>query len=94
MADAYARICNKPGAVEMPSGAGAMYALPAIAEAQGSSVPQILIASDTPLAGEGRGVITELDCAPSFLVKSAAAIVHNGPAFIDVSARGLYGKRA
>jgi acetolactate synthase I/II/III large subunit len=82
MADAYARISNKPGVVEVPSGAGAMYALPAIAEAQGSSVPQILITSDTPLAGEGRGVITELDCArlfqpitkASFLVKSAAKI--------------------
>jgi acetolactate synthase-1/2/3 large subunit len=82
MADAYARICNKPGVLEVPSGAGAMYALPAIAEAQGSSVPLILITSDTPLAGEGRGVITELDCArlfqpitkASFLVKSAAKI--------------------
>jgi acetolactate synthase-1/2/3 large subunit len=82
MADAYARVCNKPGVLEVPSGAGAMYALPAIAEAQGSSVPQILITSDTPLAGEGRGVITELDCArlfqpitkASLLVKSAAMI--------------------
>src|SRR6266480_302850 len=82
MADAYARICNKPGIVEVPSGAGAMYALPAIAEAQGSSVPLILITSDTPLTAEGRGFITELDCARLFqpitkasvLVKSAAKI--------------------
>lgn len=82
MADAYARISNRPGVVEVPSGGGPMYALPAVAEANASSVPLILITSDTPLAGEGRGVITELDCAKLFesvtkasiLVKSAGKI--------------------
>lgn len=82
MADAYARVTNKPGVIEVPSGAGAMYALPAVAEAHGSSVPMIVITSDTPLMGEGRGVITELDCARLFesitkmsvLVKSAVKI--------------------
>jgi acetolactate synthase I/II/III large subunit len=82
MADAYARVSNRPGVVEVPSGAGAMYAVPPVAEAQGSSVPMIIITSDTPLMGEGRGVITELDCARlfepitkgSFLVKSAQKI--------------------
>lgn len=63
MADAYARVTNRPGVVEVPSGAGPMYVLPAIAEANESSVPLILITSDMPLAYEGRGVITELDCA-------------------------------
>jgi acetolactate synthase-1/2/3 large subunit len=66
MADAYARVSHRPGVIEVPSGGGAMYALPALAEAQGSSVPMILITSDTPLIGEGRGVITELDCAKLF----------------------------
>jgi acetolactate synthase I/II/III large subunit len=82
MADAYARTSNRPSVVEVPSGGGPMYALPAIAEANASSVPIILITSDTPLAGEGRGVITELDCAKLFesitkgsiLVKAAAKI--------------------
>jgi acetolactate synthase I/II/III large subunit len=82
MADAYARVSNKPGIVEVPSGAGAMYVLPAVAEAHGSCVPMIVLTSDTPLSGEGRGVITELDCARlfepitkgSFLIKSAAKI--------------------
>lgn len=82
MADAYARVTNRPGVMEVPSGAGAMYALPPVAEAHGSSVPLIVITSDTPLMGEGRGVITELDCARlfepitkgSFLVKSARKI--------------------
>lgn len=82
MADAYARLSNKPAVMEVPSGAGAMYALPAIAEANASSVPVILITSDTPIAMEGQGVITELDCAKlfesvtkgSWLVKSARKI--------------------
>lgn len=82
MADAYARVSNRPGVMEVPSGAGAMYGLPPVAEAHGSSVPLIIITSDTPLMGEGRGVITELDCARlfepvtkgSFLVKSARKI--------------------
>lgn len=79
MADAYARLTNRPGVVEVPSGAGATYVLPCVAEANGSSVPLIVITSDTPVASEGRGVITELDCArlfepvakASWLVKSA-----------------------
>lgn len=66
MADAYARLSWKPGVVECPSGAGATYTLPAVAEAHHSSVPMILLTCDTPLAGEGRGVITELDCAKLF----------------------------
>jgi acetolactate synthase-1/2/3 large subunit len=66
MADAYARLSNRPAVMEVPSGAGAMYALPAVAEANGSSVPMILITSDTPVSMERRGVITELDCAKLF----------------------------
>jgi acetolactate synthase-1/2/3 large subunit len=52
-----------------------MYALPAVAEANASSVPVILITSDTPLAGEGRGVITELDCAKLFEPITKASIL-------------------
>ncbi|RDE08939.1 thiamine pyrophosphate-binding protein [Pelagibacterium lacus] len=66
MADAYARLSNKPAVMEVPSGAGAMYVLPAVAEAHFSSVPMILITSDTPLRMEGQGVITELECAKLF----------------------------
>ena len=75
MADAYARAANRPGVVEVPSGGGPMYALPAVAEANASSVPVILITSDTPLAGEGRGVITELDCAKLFESITKASIL-------------------
>ncbi|MBD8892629.1 thiamine pyrophosphate-binding protein [Labrenzia suaedae] len=66
MADAYGRFTNKPGIVECPSGAGAMYSLPPIAESNASSVPVILLTIDIPLPGEGRGVLTELDCAKLF----------------------------
>jgi acetolactate synthase I/II/III large subunit len=59
MADAYARVSNRPAVVEVPSGAGPMYALPAIAEAHESSVPLILLSFDMPLVGEGRGVISQ-----------------------------------
>lgn len=66
MADAYGRFTDRPGVVECPSGAGAMYSLPPIAESNASSVPVILLTIDIPLPGEGRGVLTELDCAKLF----------------------------
>lgn len=55
MADAYARLAHKPGLCECPSGAGPLYSVPGIAEANASSIPVILITSDIPLAGEGQG---------------------------------------
>ncbi len=61
MADAYARISGKPGICECPSGAGALYSIPGVAEANASSIPVILFTSDISLADEGRGAITALD---------------------------------
>lgn len=66
MADAYGRFTDRPAVVECPSGAGAMYTLPPIAESNASSVPVIVLTIDIPLPGEGRGVLTELDCARLF----------------------------
>ena len=66
MADAYARLSHKPGVCECPSGAGPLYALPGIAEANASSIPVILLTSDIALAGEGKKTITELDCGKLF----------------------------
>ncbi|CVI63546.1 thiamine pyrophosphate-binding protein (plasmid) [Agrobacterium leguminum] len=74
MADAYARISNKVGVFEAPSGAGAMYSLPPVAEANSSSVAMILLTIDIPLSGEGRGVITELDCKTLFEPITKASI--------------------
>lgn len=61
MADAYARISHKPGICECPSGAGALYSMPGVAEANASSIPIILFTSGISLADEGKGAITELD---------------------------------
>lgn len=61
MADAYARLSNKPGICECPSGAGALYSIPGVAEANSSSIPVILFTSDISLSDEGRGAITALD---------------------------------
>lgn len=66
MADAYARLSHKPGLCECPSGAGPLYSVPGIAEANASSVPVILITSDIPLSGEGKQTITELDTQKLF----------------------------
>ena len=79
MADAYARISRKPGVCECPSGAGPLYSVPGVAEANASSIPVILLTSDIPISGEGKNTITELDTAKlfesitkwSYLVKEA-----------------------
>ena len=63
MAEAYARVSGKPGLVEVPSGAGPIYALPAVAEAERSSVPLIMLTFETALKAERRGLISEIDCA-------------------------------
>lgn len=61
MADAYARLSHKPGICECPSGAGSLYTIPGVAEANASSIPVIAITCDIPLSGEGKQTITELD---------------------------------
>jgi acetolactate synthase-1/2/3 large subunit len=61
MADVYARLSHKPGVCECPSGAGALYSAPGIAEANASSIPVLLFTSGVSLAGEGKGTITEMD---------------------------------
>lgn len=61
MADAYARASGRIGVCEGPSGAGATYILPGVAEAQGSAIPMLCMTSDTPVSQHQRGVLTELD---------------------------------
>ncbi|NDD70892.1 thiamine pyrophosphate-binding protein, partial [bacterium] len=48
MADAYARVTNRVGVCEGPSGGGATYLLPAFVEANESSIPILGITSDVP----------------------------------------------
>jgi len=61
MADAYARLAYKPGVTEAPSGGGATYVVPGVAEANGSSVPMIVFTSDVPITDEGKGTLTAID---------------------------------
>ncbi len=61
MADAYARFSGRVGVCEGPSGGGATYILPGVAEANGSSAPLVCLTSDIDQADMGRGTLTELD---------------------------------
>ena len=61
MADGYARVTNRPGICEGPSGGGATYILPGVVEANESSVPILAITSDVATTSRGRYPLTELD---------------------------------
>jgi len=61
MADGSARISGKVGVCEGPSGGGAIYILPGLAEANESSVPVLCINSDISVASRGRYALTALD---------------------------------
>jgi acetolactate synthase-1/2/3 large subunit len=61
MADGYARVSGKVGVCEGPSGGGATYILPGLAEANESSVPLLCINSDISVGVRGRYTLTELD---------------------------------
>jgi acetolactate synthase-1/2/3 large subunit len=60
MADAYARLSNRPGVCEGPSGGGATFLIPGLVEANDSSIPVIGLNTSTPVRYRGRGVLTEL----------------------------------
>lgn len=78
MADCYARLTGKPGLAEVPSGAGALYGLPGVAEANKSSVPLILLVNDIPQPSVGRGTLTELPIEELFrpISKRAETLNH------------------
>ena len=61
MADAYARVSGRVGVCEGPSGGGATYILPGVAEANESSVPLLAITTDIATTSRGRFALTELD---------------------------------
>ena len=90
MADAYARVMHRPGVVEFPSGAGPLYGLAAVAEANESAVPMIAITSDNSLAVEGRGFIAELDCQRLFKPVTKASIMLKSAAKIPETIRNAF----
>src|SRR2546429_5520824 len=55
MADAYARLTGRPGITEAPSGGGATYVIPGVAEANDSSGPRTAFTPDVPVVDEGKG---------------------------------------
>ena len=55
MADVYARVSGRVGICEGPSGGGATYIVPGVAEAHGSAIPLVCLTSDTPVGQAGRG---------------------------------------
>src|SRR2546423_15132855 len=61
MADAYARLSGRVAVCEAPSGGGATYIIPGVAEADGSSVPLVCLTSDISTVHVGKGTLTELD---------------------------------
>ena len=61
MADAYARVTNKVGVCEGPSGGGATYLLPGLVEANESSIPVLGITTDVSVGSRGKFPLTELD---------------------------------
>lgn len=61
MADAYARVSGRVGVCEGPSGGGATYILPGLAEANESSIPVLAINTDVSVSSRGRYALTELD---------------------------------
>lgn len=61
MADGYARVTNKVGVCEGPSGGGATYLLPGVVEANESSIPVLAITSDVSVGSRGKFPLTELD---------------------------------
>lgn len=61
MADTYARVTGKVGVCEGPSGGGATYILPAVAEANESSVAMLAVTTDISVSSRGKYTLTELD---------------------------------
>src|SRR5438132_7797925 len=61
MADGYARVTGKAGVCEGPSGGGATYILPGLAEANESSIPILAINTDVAVSSRGKFTLTELD---------------------------------
>lgn len=61
MADGYAKVTNKPGVCEGPSGGGATYMLPGVVEANESSIPVLAITTDIATTSYGKFALTELN---------------------------------
>ncbi|HEU0164131.1 MAG TPA: thiamine pyrophosphate-binding protein [Thermomicrobiales bacterium] len=90
MADVYARVARRLGVCEGPSGGGATYIVPGVAEANGSAVPLLCMTSDTPVGEDYRNVLTELDQVGLFRpVTKWSERVHRAASMPDAVARAI-----
>jgi acetolactate synthase-1/2/3 large subunit len=90
MADVYARVSGRIGVAEGPSGGGATYIVPGVAEAHGSAIPLLCLTTDTPVEEDGRGVLTELDQVGLFRpITTSSARVHRASGMADAVRRAL-----
>lgn len=90
MADVYARLTNKVGVVEGPSGAGATYMVPGIAEANGTTIPVLAITSDIPVTGRDRFVLTECDQEALFKPFTKYTRVAETPEVVPTTIRAAF----
>lgn len=60
-ADAYARLTNTVGVVEVSSGGGATFCIGGLGEALAASVPLLVLSSDIHIGSRGSGALTEMD---------------------------------
>jgi acetolactate synthase-1/2/3 large subunit len=61
MADAYARVTNRVGVVEVSSGGGTTFVVGGLGESFAASVPVLLITSDIHVSSRNSGALTEID---------------------------------
>ena len=90
MADAYARLSGKIGVCEGPSGGGATYILPGLAEANGSSAPVVCLTTDIDRADRGRGTLTELDQSAQFRPVTRFTRMPESPGRIEEALREAF----
>lgn len=61
MADAFARVTNRVGVVEVSSGGGTTYVVGGLGDAYASGIPVLLLTSDIHRSSRGTGALTEID---------------------------------
>jgi acetolactate synthase-1/2/3 large subunit len=92
MADAYARVSGRVGVCEGPSGGGATYILPGVAEANDSSVPLLAVTTDIATTSRGRFTLTELDQEALFRPVTKWNRVIDKAAAIPAAVRQAFGQ--
>jgi acetolactate synthase I/II/III large subunit len=77
MADAYARIRNGVGVVEVSSGGGTTYVIGSLGEASAAGVPVLVVTSDIHRGSRGTGALTEIDQVALFAAVTKWHVVVN-----------------